>query len=1256
MAEFLKEALTSGPFLPHGHCYLWIPELVWLHVVSDTLIALAYYVMPIALVYVVRKRRDLPFDWMFLMFGAFIVACGTTHLMGVWNLWYPTYWASGAVKAMTASISLTTAALLLPLVPRALAIPSPAQLEAINRDLEEQILEREQAEAALLEARDALELRVQARTAELAAANQALQAEIAERRRVEAYFRLLVEDVQDYAIIGLDADGKVVSWNAGAERIKGYRSEDIIGQHVSRFYVEEEVRRGRPERNLQVAAAVGRCEDEGWHVRKDGSRFWANVVLTGLRDETGRLLGFAKVMRDLTEQRRAQEMLQQSQQMLRLVLENIPQHVFWKDRASVYLGCNKIFAHALGLQAEDIIGKTDDDLPGVTPAEVERFRLSDRCVIEQDRPAYHIIEQIHRPDGRVAWLEKNKVPLHDTEGRVIGVLGTYEDITERKQAEEALRDREALLRAIVNTAVDGIITIDEQGIVQSYNPAAERLFGYTAQEVIGHNVAMLMPSPYREEHDTYLANYLRTGQAKIIGIGREVLGQRKDGSVFPIELAVSEVHLGNQRMFAGIVHDVTERKAAEEALHKAVVDTMQHAAQLRGLSEAALAINSALSLAEVLQVTTERARAIIGAHQAVTRLAVEQNWAQAINAVSLSDKYAAWRTYDEQLDGSGIYALVCHGNHPIRLTQEELEAHPAWRGFGKAKDRHPPMRGWLAAPLIGRDGRNMGLIQLSDKYEGEFTENDESIIVQLAQMASVGIENMRLFREAQAAEERLRRQLQYTKSITDSLGEGVYAVDREGRLTFVNPAAQTMLGWTEAELLGRSSHEVIGLRPGNGTTLSRHECDLLAVVMRDVRLQRGEVAFTRKDGTILPIDYASSPIEIDGEVVGAVVAFNDITERKQAEEALRDAHALLEKIFSSLDEALFLVEASTRTIITCNPAVARVFGYSPHEVLGRNTAFLYPSDERYAAFGDELKDALDAHGVHHAELQMRRKDGSLFIAEATVSAIVNEAGQRDRVVSVWRDITERKQAEEAIKNLNAELEQRVIERTAQLEATNHELETFSYSVSHDLRAPLRSLDGFSQALLEDYAERLDAEGQDYLQRIRGATKRMAELIDALLALSRVTRAELQRDAVNLSSMARAIAAELQRQEPGRPVEWIIADGLVAKGDARLLRVVLENLLGNAWKFTAKTSVPRIEFGRLSQDDGTEAFFVSDNGAGFDMAYADKLFGAFQRLHRAGEFQGTGIGLATVQRIILRHGGRVWARGSVDEGATFYFAL
>ena len=245
---------------------------------------------------------------------------------------------------------------------------------------------------------------------------------------------------------------------------------------------------------------------------------------------------------------------------------------------------------------------------------------------------------------------------------------------------------------------------------------------------------------------------------------------------------------------------------------------------------------------------------------------------------------------------------------------------------------------------------------------------------------------------------------------------------------------------------------------------------------------------------------------------------------------------------------------------------------------------------------------------------------------------------------------------EQVRRQAAELEERVVERTAELVALNRELESFSYSVSHDLRAPLRSIDGFSRALLEDYYERLDDTGRDYLRRVRAASQRMGRLIDDLLTLSRVTRRELHRGRVNLSRIASAIADELRESDPERDVEFIIEPELVAYGDAHLLRVVLENLLGNAWKFTSRHPKARIEFGAIYQPDGATVYFVRDDGAGFDMAYADKLFGPFQRLHAMTEFEGNGIGLATVKRIINRHRGHIWAEGAVEQGATFYFTI
>jgi light-regulated signal transduction histidine kinase (bacteriophytochrome) len=269
--------------------------------------------------------------------------------------------------------------------------------------------------------------------------------------------------------------------------------------------------------------------------------------------------------------------------------------------------------------------------------------------------------------------------------------------------------------------------------------------------------------------------------------------------------------------------------------------------------------------------------------------------------------------------------------------------------------------------------------------------------------------------------------------------------------------------------------------------------------------------------------------------------------------------------------------------------------------------------------------------------------------------LVPLGGNREQLAGLVFDIGVQKKAEEARERLTRELEKRVNQRTAQLQAANRELEAFSYSVSHDLRAPLRAIDGFSAALVEDYYDQLDDQARDYLSRVRVGAQRMAELIDDLLALSRVSMRELEAEPVDLSSLARTVAEDLVASDASRDVEWRIADDLRGRGDPLLLRLLLENLLGNAWKFTSKRRSAVIEF-RLGEENGHRPFVIVDNGAGFDMAYYDKLFKPFQRLHATADFPGTGIGLATANRIVGRHKGRIWAEAVPDQGATFYFTL
>lgn len=491
--------------------------------------------------------------------------------------------------------------------------------------------------------------------------------------------------------------------------------------------------------------------------------------------------------------------------------------------------------------------------------------------------------------------------------------------------------------------------------------------------------------------------------------------------------------------------------------------------------------------------------------------------------------------------------------------------------------------------------------------------------------------------ERQRAQQALRASEERHRLLFERNPLPAWVVDLETlRFVAVNDAAVRAYGYSRDEFLTMT---IADIRPPEDIPALRDAPARITVGHAGGGLWRHR----KRDGSLIEVEITSHVLTFAGRPAELVLA-RDITARRRAEEALRASEERFRTLATTATDAI--VSADQRGNITYfNPGAERIFGYIAEEVNGQPLTLLMPErfrDAHRAGLARYLATGEARVVGTTVELAGRRKDGTEFPLELSLASW--KGGAEIDFTGIMRDITERKRAEETLRRY-----------AAQLEVANAELDAFAYSVSHDLRAPLRSIDGFGQALLEDCADQLDAAGRDHLGRVRAAGQRMGVLIDDLLRLSRVTRSELRRERVDLSALAEDVAADLRRSAPARTVQLTVAPGVVAEGDPHLLRVVLENLLGNAWKYTAKHPRAEIEFGGTDRG-GERAFFVRDNGAGFDMKYASKLFGAFQRLHSSAEFEGSGVGLATVQRIVRRHGGRVWAEGAPRHGATFYFTL
>ena len=712
-------------------------------------------------------------------------------------------------------------------------------------------------------------------------------------------------------------------------------------------------------------------------------------------------------------------------------------------------------------------------------------------------------------DGLYRWRLVRASPNYDASGHLLSWYGTSTDIDDLKRAEASLKGQTETLQITGHMGRLGgwAISLPDRQMIWS-DEAADVLGLLPGQcQTMESAIALFTPAS-GEVANRVITACINDG----ISFDVEIEMIRGDGQSMWIRSIGQAVRdpSGTITQIRGAVQDVNARVRAEQEIQA-------HLRTLQKLADAAQAVTRQQTLDTMMLEVAVQSRNIIGAHQSVASLLGEgeqtQKWLTAVTQRSVSDKYAGWQHLTDATDGSGIHAVVCDTNQPIRLTHAELLAHPRWRGLGSYAATYPPMNGWLAVPLISRDGRNVGVLHLADKLEGEFSKRDEYVATELAQLAAIASDNLKLLAEIQdlnvGLEEKitartveLSRQEALFRTLAEEAPQPIWTVNTGGQATFFSRAWYQLFGGIAPDWLGDKWFELV--HPD-------------------------------------------------------------------------DAEGMRQNWFAS-----------------------------------RKSQTPYVGIRR-----------------------LRATDGSYRMMSYRASPVRNENEEIIFWVGIDVDITEIKAIETALR------------------LSNTELEAFSYSVSHDLRSPLNTVDGFSRLLAKELQTNNGQKVTHYLARIQSGVAQMGQLIEGLLSLAHVARQEMRCESVDLGLLAQQVIDRMRVQDPERRCTCSIQAGLMVHGDGRMLRSVMENLVRNAWKFSGHQENTEISVGRSTDPEG---FFVRDNGAGFDMTYSDKLFGAFQRLHNASEYPGTGIGLATVERIVSRHGGRIWAMSAPGKGATFFFTL
>jgi PAS domain S-box-containing protein len=1040
----------------------------------------------------------------------------------------------------------------------------------------------------------------------------------------ELSLRMLVESVEDYAIFMLDQHGRVASWNPGAERIKGYCEKEIIGRHFSQFFEFEAAERLEPQWALNVASAEGRCSVQGWRIRKGGSRFWADVLITAIYDKDRQLVGYSNITRDVTGKKCEED-------RFRLAVESAPNAIVMIDSAGKIVLVNAQTEKMFGFSREELLGRCIEVL---VP---ERFRSR--------HPGYRAGFFAHpqaramgggrdlyglKKDGSEIPVEIGLNPIRTDEGDF--VLAAIVDISERKRAEEERKKAEERFRVAVESAPNPMVMVNDEGKIVMINQETEKLFGFTREELLGRPVDLLVPARFRGEHTGYRSRFLEAPQARVMGAGRDLFGLRKDGTEVAVELGLNPIKTREGEFVLAAIVDITERKKAElerqefDRAKSIFFSNMSHEFRtpltlLLGPLEDLIGESCSPGepgFRERLQMAHRNALRLLKLVNALLDFSsIEAGRVQAsYEPVDLGSFTAELATlFSAAVERAGLKLLVdCPRSRELPYVDREM---------------------WETIVF------NLLSNALKFTFEGEISlrlqEHAKHVELQV-QDTGIGIseeELPRLF-------ERFHRVRNVRARTQEGTGIGLALVWELVKLHggTVSAASEPQRGTTITVKIplgvGHLPPERIsGPQPGGAAGVGAGPY---------IEELRSWIPQLRQEQLPAQTEPVAGPARADSA---------QPAELERARVLLADDNADMREYIARLLREHWDVQVVSDGLAALAAARSR----TPDLVLA-----------------DVLMPGLDGLGLLR---ELRSDAGTSTIPVILLSARAGEeatvqglqAGADDYLVKPFtgRELLARVQSnlelahlrrrvERDIRQMNEQLETRVSERTAELRELVAEMETFAYTVAHDLRAPLRSMHRFCHLLMEEYSGRLDEAGKDYARRIAHAASRMDVLIQDLLAYSRVARSEIQFNEVDLDGLVAGILFDMKGEIGERAADVSVHEPLPkALGDPLLISEAVRNLVANAIKFSRPGISPVVSiFGE--ERGGKARLWVEDNGIGIDPKFSNRLFRVFERLEPAGPYPGTGIGLAIVRRAVERMGGQSGFEAAAAGGTRFWIEL